>query len=113
MSRYLGVYDNKYTPTQEEFPYRVAIKRFVNGMPEYTNIGYFQREDTAGFIYNVYALTTFGKGAVINDIEMSDQLELEVLDYANNEEGFDRLLIRVDDVLEEHGHLIKVHSYQN
>lgn len=108
-STYLGVYNNNYHATQEEYPYRVAIKRYVNGKAEYTNHGYFKREDTAAYIYNILALATFGKGAVINDIQSSMSIEEDVLIYCKEHREFEYTIDQATDVAEAYGHEIQVH----
>lgn len=108
-SKYLGVYDNKHVPSNQEHPYRVAIKRFINGNPEFSNYGYFKLEETAAYIYNIYAIGIFGKGAVINEVAFSDEIEKEIVRYAKEKEGFQSMLDKALVVLEKHGTEITVH----
>ena len=106
---YLGVYNNNYALTQEEYPFRVAIKRYINGEAEFTNYGYFQTVETAAYVYNIYALSIFGKGAVINDVEPSVDIELEVAGYCNEHPEFCDTIDQATSVLEAHGQDIKIH----
>ena len=110
-SKYIGVYDNNHIPSNKDHPYRMAIKIYRNGNPEYTNHGYFKLEETAAFVYNIYAIGTFGKGAVINDVEFSDEVEKEVELYSDTKEGFQTILNRALTVLDENGTDITVISY--
>ena len=109
-STYLGVYNNNYHATQEEYPYRVAIKRYVKGIAEYTNKGYLKREDTAAYIYNIYVLSIFGKGAVINDIEPSEEIDKEIREYCKNYPDFGDFIDEATDVLEAYGQDIQIYK---
>ena len=102
-SKYLGVYRNNYAPSRDEFPWRAALKRYVNSKPEYTNIGYTRTEESAGCLYNIFALSTFGKGAIINDIDMTEEIEEEMNELIEHIDGFSEVIERSIAVLEEFG----------
>jgi hypothetical protein len=106
-SVYLGVYDSDKT----EKPYRVAIRRFINNKPHYTNVGYFITEETAAWVYNVYALCAFGVGAIINDVEVTDQIEDEIEEYASNRGGFYTMMTEATRVTETHGDKIRINQH--
>ena len=109
-SRYLGVYTNKYKPTCEEYPYRVAIKQYINGISRYKNIGFFKTEETSANIYNIYALNTFGRGAVINDVELGEETNKEMDLYFKSVVRADELLNKAVRILKEHSDVIKVYN---
>ena len=88
-SKYLGVYHNFDNP----YPYRVALKRYVNGKPEYTNHGYFHHERAAAFVFDIHAITTFGAGAVINGVTINDEEQIEVERHKNETPGFMELAL--------------------
>jgi len=109
-SRYLGVYTNKYKPTCKEFPYRVSVKRYSNNVATYTDIGFFKTEETAANIYNIYALDTFGKGAVINDIPLSEETREEMQLYFDNTYGSNEILFHAMQILEKYTTEIQVNK---
>jgi len=109
-SQYIGVYENRHAPTQKTKPYRVALKRYVNSKPEYTNIGYFNTEAAAAYVYNIYALNTFGKGAVINKLDITDDIEEELEEFIQEKAGIEVLVERAIELIEAHGHEIKTHD---
>jgi hypothetical protein len=106
-SRYLGVYNSD----REEEPYRVAIRRYINNKPQYTNVGYFKSEITAAWIYNIYALNAFGVGAVINDVEVTHEIEQEIDEYAETRGGFHTLMTEATRVTETHGDKIRINQH--
>jgi hypothetical protein len=106
-SKYLGVYNND----SKEQPYRVAIRRYINNKPHYTNVGYFALEATAAWIYNVYALCAFGEGAVINDVDVTDEVEHEIEHYAANRGGFHTLMREATRLTETHGDKIRISNH--
>ena len=71
---YLGVYENRYVPTMEEYQYRVAVKVYRDGTSEYFDIGLVDDYELAGAVYNVCALRLIGKRAVLNPIDMDDEV---------------------------------------
>lgn len=109
-SKYLGVYENRHVPSNATLPYRVALKRYVNSTPEYTDIGRFKLEESAAFVFNVYSITTFGKGAVINEVDLTEEMEQEIEDFANKTKGFRELVDKVIDIVNKHGTEITVHA---
>ena len=112
-SKYLGVYNNNYFPTKDKYPYRIAVKRFIDDRREYLNFGHAKTEEAAAYIYNVYALTTFGRGAVLNDVEFTPEVELEVEYYSERTPGFKELVEQSLEVLSKHGTEIKVNDAQD
>ena len=92
-SKYLGVYHN----FDNDLPYRVAIKRFVNGIPKYTHCGYFHTEKAAAFVFDVYAITTFRTGAVLNVVSLNEQEAEEVNRYKDTNPDFCK---RAEDALD-------------
>lgn len=108
-SKYLGVYNNKYEPINAVYKYRVSIKRFVNSKAEYTNVGYFKQELAAAYVYNIYALAIFGKGAVINDIQPNAKIEEEVMAYSETRPDFLKMMEDAAFILEVHNKTIKRH----
>ena len=109
-SQYRGVYINKYKPTCEEFPYRVAIKQYINGTSKYKNIGFFKTEETSANIYNVYALNMFGKGAIINDVELSAETRVEMQAYFDTVWESKEILDKAMRILRKYKDEIQVYS---
>jgi hypothetical protein len=85
-SEYLGVYNNTNENSSAEVPFRVAIKRQFKGQSSWTNLGYCKSEKVAARIYNMYAINFFGKGAILNDIELSHDELVEFNEFVNNPE---------------------------
>ena len=109
-TKYLGVYINKYKPTHSQYPFRVAIKRYINGVAHFTNIGYFEYEDTAAFIYNVHALLLFKQGAVINDVPISDRMQEEVVQHSKDNPNFCQKILDAEQIVIEHAE--ELHIYK-
>jgi hypothetical protein len=105
-SRHRGVYHNNDTAQ----PYRVAIKTYTNGEGTYNNVGYFDLEDTAAWVYNVYALCAFGASAKINDVDVTDEIEEEVEQYARYTQGFKTLMREATRITETHGDKIRTNQ---
>lgn len=110
-SKYLGVYTNKYKPTCKEYPYRVSLKRYTDSTPIYTDIGLFKTEETAANIYNIYALHSFGKGAIINDLPLSQETREEMQAFFDSVAHSDELLTQAMKTLKEHGGEIKINHH--
>ena len=77
-SEYLGVYHNTSDESREEVPFRVAIKLMRKGVAKWVNLGYVKSERVAARIYNVYAINFFGKGAILNEVDLTPE---EVQEY--------------------------------
>ena len=107
-SRHLGVYNNSDT----DQPFRVAIKRYINDKPHYQNVGYFDTEDAAACVYNIYALCSFGKGAVLNNVEVTDEVELEILEYLSTRPGFLGMIEQATNVMEQENVQIRVNKHE-
>lgn len=101
-SQYLGVYHNK----DETYPYRVAIKRFIydkgvnTTTTEYINKGTFKTEESAAFAYNVYAIYEFGPNAVINNVELTPMIEVELETIARIQPDFITVVMRATELAE-------------
>jgi hypothetical protein len=106
-SKHLGVYHN----SDNDKPYRVAIKKYIHNKPSYTNVGYFDQEESAAWVYNVYALTTFGSGATVNKVDLTDEIEAEVETYADTRPGFVHLVTEATRLIEMHGDKIRVNQH--
>ena len=107
-SKYLGVYFNRYEPTRDAFPFRAAIKQYTNDGVKFKDLGFFRSEEAAAHVYNVNALVMFGKGAIINDIDMTRDIAVELEEYMSKRRWFKELLSEAAATLQEHGtHLMK------
>jgi hypothetical protein len=69
-SEYLGVYTNTQDSSKAEVPFRAAIRRGNGEKATWVNLGYTVSEKVAARVYNIYAICFFGKGAIINDINL-------------------------------------------
>lgn len=107
-SKHVGVYHNY----DNNKPYRVALRRMVNGKPIYRNLGYFQNEGTAAWVYNVHALCAFGKGAVINDIEESNEVEEEMTEYLDHRPAFMDLFEQATEIAEQYKDELRINDRQ-
>lgn len=108
-AKYLGVYENRHKLTQDALPYRVAIKRYINGEPEYRDIGKFRSAETSAFIFNIYALNTFGKSTVINDVDLTDSMEVEIKEYAQRAPEFSSLVDHAIEIVEQNREALRLH----
>ena len=70
-SEYLGVYTIPEEKREEGRAYRVALKikdRKTNEFSWFNCPSTFASEEAAAHVYNVYAVTFFGKGAILNAV---------------------------------------------
>ena len=114
-SDYLGVYNNTSDHSKAEVPFRVAIKLMNQGKPNWTNLGYTKSEAVAARIYNMYAINFFGKGAIINDVDLSLEEKQEFEAFVTNPEKpkrqvqLEKARTKAHAVLDA-GHVFRVHT---
>ena len=70
-SEFLGVYNNKSANSMAEVPFRAAVRRGNGDTATWVNLGYTKSEKVAAKVYNMYAVSFFGKGAILNDTVLS------------------------------------------
>ena len=119
-SKYLGVY-NVSEDKVVDGKYRVAIrkKNFIASTPDkpvydWFNVNQqFKTETAAARVYNAYAISFFGKGAVLNDVTLTDADTAEVLAYFNHNEfraaTMERIAKKMQDI-KATGHDFKMHT---
>ena len=83
-SQFLGVYNNKQESSATEVPFRAAIRRGVGKNATWVNLGYTKTEAVAAKVYNMYAIKFFGKGAIINDLTLTDAEFIEFKTFIND-----------------------------
>jgi hypothetical protein len=105
-SRHLGVYYN-YDNSK---PYRVAIMRRVNGKKTYRNEGYFDHENTAAWVYNIHALCAFGKGAIVNDVDFTNDVEEEMTEYLDHRPAFMDMFEQATEIAEQYKDEIRINT---
>jgi hypothetical protein len=97
-SKYVGVYRNAIKYDRKR--YRVAIKKYQNEEVTYTDVGKFNNEITAAWVYNIHAVHIFGTGAVVNDVDpdMMDAKEYE--DFRSKNPKFRAIETEVENFLD-------------
>ncbi len=119
-SKFLGVY-NIAADKVVDGSFRVAIrkKNYALSTPEKPHYDWFnvnqqfQTEEAAARIYNAYAISFFGKGAVLNDVDATPEGTQEVLAYFNAKENRTETLGRIKEkqkTILESGHTFKLHT---
>lgn len=119
-SKYLGVYNIAADKVVDGL-YRVAIrkKNFQLSTPEKPHYDWFnvnqqfRTEEAAARVYNAYAISFFGKGAVLNEVPATQAGTDEVWAYFQAKENRAATLTRIKakqkDILES-GHTFKLHT---
>jgi hypothetical protein len=118
-SEFLGVYNVTANKIEEgERPFRVAIKlkNRKTGAFNWFNVrDTFVSEIAAARIYNAYAISFFGKGAILNDtsaFEVGSEVIAEVMGYfeakPNRQATMDKI-VQKRTALMDGGHVFRTH----
>jgi len=70
----------------------------------------FKTEETSANIYNIYALNMFGRGAIINDVELNAETRIEMQTYFDTVWESEHILNKAKEVLQKHQAVIKVYN---
>ena len=112
-SEFLGVYNNKSANSMAEVPFRAAVRRGNGDTATWVNLGYTKSEKVAAKVYNMYAVSFFGKGAILNDTVLSADETAEFNAFVQAKpkrvERFDQAVHLVAKIRGE-GHTFRLHT---
>lgn len=118
-SEYLGVYNIPADKVEEGKTFRVAIKlkdRKTQKFSWFNVRDNFSSEKAAAKVYNAYAISFFGKGAILNHVEGTQEELAEAKTYfaakPNRVETRNKVQAKYTQLLEE-GHVFRLHTELN
>ena len=114
-SEYLGVYNVAADKVEDGKVFRVAIKlkdRKTSKFSWFNVRDQFASEKSAARVYNAYAISFFGKGAILNKVEGTPEELQEVKTYfaakPNRQETLEKVKAKMAKLTDE-GHVFRTH----